>query len=97
LAGLEAVGLVLGLELGCSLVAVVEVAVAAEPPQDARAGSPDDALHLFGGRLGKRDEVHSVLVEDEHAVGGDDVKMDVEVQRATEALHERHRRGLGVR
>ncbi len=68
---------------------VAALAVAAHPAAEALGDAPDEVREGFGGRRSEGHERNAGTALGKHAVGGDDMKMDVQVERAAEALHER--------
>ncbi len=87
----------LGLDLrehigGRSLVEVVDRLVR-EPTRDATHDPIEDREHVGVPRHGEQHERQAVAILHEHAVGHDEVEVDVQVDQATEPLHERDRAG----
>jgi hypothetical protein len=69
-------------------VGIAALAVAAHPAAEALGDAPDEAGDGFGGRRSEGHERDAGTALGEDAVGGDDMKMDVQIERAAEALHE---------
>ena len=77
---------------GRSLVEVVDRLVR-EPTRDPTHDPIEDREHVGVPRHGEQHERQAVAILHEHAVGHDEVEVDVQVDQATEPLHERDRAG----